>query len=76
MVLCRIGLHSWSFKSLQVDEQDFSTHTELVFARCRREGCAHGAWVLVNIDVYAAATAPRPARAVARRIARERPLSA
>jgi len=76
MVLCRIGLHGWSFKSFYVAEQDFSAHTELVFARCRREGCAQGAWVLVNIDVYAAATAPRAARGVAKRIGRERPLSA
>ena len=76
MVLCRIGLHRWSFKSLYIDEQDFSTRTELAFARCRREGCRHGAWVLVNIDVYAAATTPKAARGVAKRIGRERPLSA
>ena len=76
MLLCRIGVHRWSFESRQVDDQDTSTHTEIVFARCRRKGCRHGAWAVVNVDVYAAAKAPAAARAFATRIGQERPLSA
>ena len=76
MLLCRIGVHRWSFDSRQVDDQDTSTHTEIVFARCRRKGCRHGAWAVVNVDVYAAAKAPAAARAFATRMGQERPLSA
>ena len=46
---CRIGLHRWSFRSQLLDEPGHRTHTEIVRARCARDGCCrYAAWSLVH----------------------------
>ena len=48
-LFCRIGLHRWSFSTQLLDEPEQRTHTEIIRARCRRQGCArYGAWSIVH----------------------------
>jgi hypothetical protein len=50
-LLCRFGFHSWAFASRLVDGATQETHTELVYARCRRGGCASsGGWAVVHSE--------------------------
>jgi hypothetical protein len=57
-LLCRIGLHRWSFNTEIVDEPEHRTHTEIVRARCTREGCVrYGAWSLVHREAQQMAPA-------------------
>ncbi len=63
---CRVGLHRWSFSAQLLDEPGHSTHTEVIRARCTREGCArYGTWSLVHREAYPLAATGRdtPARA-------------
>jgi hypothetical protein len=56
MLLCEIGLHRWSFRTRQIDEKLSDTHTEVILARCRREGCRqYGQWIQVHAEAYPAA---------------------
>ena len=46
---CRIGLHRWSFSTQLLDEPGHRTHTEIVRARCARDGCCrYATWSLVH----------------------------
>ena len=36
---CRIGLHRWEFNTQLVDEPGHHTYTEIIHARCTRDGC-------------------------------------
>jgi hypothetical protein len=38
-VLCRIGLHSWTFKTTTVEAHGGRIRVEAVYARCRRTDC-------------------------------------
>ena len=50
---CRIGLHRWSFSSQRLNEPGHGTHTEVVRARCRRDGCTrYGEWSLVHKEAH------------------------
>ncbi len=50
---CRIGIHHWSFSTQLLDERGHRTHTEIIRARCSRDGCAHyGTWSLVHRETY------------------------
>ncbi len=52
-ILCWIGIHRWSFSTDVCDEPEHCVRTELVSARCRREGCArYGAWSLVHQEAH------------------------
>ena len=52
---CRIGLHRWSFSTQLLDEPGNRIHTEIISARCRRDGCTrYGAWSLVHREVRVA----------------------
>ncbi len=56
--LCRIGLHRWSFNTEILHEPEHGSHTEIVSARCTREGCArYGAWTLVHREAQGGAPA-------------------
>ena len=51
--LCRIGLHRWSFSTQRLDGPGRRIHTEIVRARCRRDGCArYGSWSLVHREAH------------------------
>ncbi len=53
-LFCRIGLHRWTFRSQFLDESEDRAETEIVWARCRREGCVrYGAWSLVHREALA-----------------------
>jgi hypothetical protein len=52
---CRFGLHRWSFNTQLLDEPGHSVHTELISARCRREGCIrYGAWSVIHREARGA----------------------
>ena len=54
-LFCRIGLHRWSFSTQFRNEPGRRVNTELISARCRREGCTrYGAWNLVHREAHAA----------------------
>ena len=56
-LFCRIGLHRWSFNTQLRDEPGRHVHTELISARCRREGCSrYGAWNLVHREAHIASS--------------------
>lgn len=59
--LCRIGMHRWSYSTQLLDEPDQETQTEIILARCTRDGCArYGSWSLVHREARLAG-APAPA---------------
>jgi hypothetical protein len=50
---CRIGLHRWSFRSHLLDEPGHRIRTEIIRARCRRNGCTRfGTWRLVHREAH------------------------
>ena len=54
-LFCRIGIHRWSFNTQLLDEPGDRVHTEIISARCRRNGCArYGAWSLVHREAHLA----------------------
>ena len=54
-LLCRIGLHRWTFSTDCVDDPWRKTHTEVIRARCSREGCVrYGAWSIVHREAHVA----------------------
>ena len=55
---CRIGLHRWSFSTQLLDKPGSRIHTEIISARCRRDGCTrYGVWSLVHQEAHLAGAA-------------------
>ena len=53
-LLCRIGIHRWIFDTQVVAAPD-GTHTEIIHARCQRDGCTrYSAWNPVHHESTAA----------------------
>ena len=67
-LFCRIGFHRWSFSSEFLDEPwrraQPNTRTEVIRARCRRDGCTrYGDWSLIHRETHVVVEATRSASA-------------
>jgi hypothetical protein len=55
-ILCRIGLHRWTFNTELLDESGRHVPMEVIHARCRRTGCVRYAnWSLVHREAHGVA---------------------
>ena len=53
-LFCRIGFHRWSFSTELLDEPRHHRRTEVIRARCRRDGCTrYNDWSLVHREAHA-----------------------